>query len=659
MIVRRIRLQNLGPFDRAEVALVPGVVGVFGRSEVERRSNGTGKSTLVESVPFALFGQSERGQLADVRRRGARLPMVSEVAFEVGNRSYVVCREWKRGTRLSWSIDGEVCEGSVPDVQRDILRTLGLSYRTFLASAFFLQGEADMFTSASSAARLEYLREILELSFWDRCRQLAADGAKLAAGNQTRLDSAIDEVGRQVEDLGGKVGGMSAERRKIELRDLERRLERAEDERTELLRREQEVGSSERRLRELHRAMDDLEESKSRDQENLEWARRKIARLEAPVVMYAGVDRMLPAFDERYEARDRKLHLLRHALGEHQDFLDRDIDGVCPTCRRPISGAELRPLKDRAREDAEGVARQIEMVEAELGALRERRARWRKAADANIGSREELRAREDLPELRAQCARLRARIEETDQRCQELLEEAGLIDLQVRGLDELRDQLASANAERDRLRAQANEIRSALKMHAELKAQLKQAKDRLRGLRADREKQEADRTVYASLTEAFGKSGVPLYVVRRAVDHELSRNTNDVLGEVLPGHVVHYEFREGSRDNLEILVERGGHFRRYETFSGGERLLLNFSIRMALSRLLRNRSVGLPISMVVLDEVFGALDQENRGRLEAALMLLRREFAQVFVISHQPIDLPLDQTVVVERQGATSSVRSA
>jgi exonuclease SbcC len=68
-------------------------------------------------------------------------------------------------------------------------------------------------------------------------------------------------------------------------------------------------------------------------------------------------------------------------------------------------------------------------------------------------------------------------------------------------------------------------------------------------------------------------------------------------------------------------------------YSGGERLRIDFALRVALSRLLATRA-GARLETLVVDEGFGSQDAEGRMRLLEAVMRIRSEFRTVLVITH-------------------------
>ncbi|MDQ2986514.1 MAG: SMC family ATPase [Armatimonadota bacterium] len=72
---------------------------------------------------------------------------------------------------------------------------------------------------------------------------------------------------------------------------------------------------------------------------------------------------------------------------------------------------------------------------------------------------------------------------------------------------------------------------------------------------------------------------------------------------------------------------------RKNVISGGEEDVLALSLRIALSRYVQEKS-GLPLSLLVLDEVFGSLDAERKLNVLELFDGLRGIFPQIILISH-------------------------
>ncbi len=149
--------------------------------------------------------------------------------------------------------------------------------------------------------------------------------------------------------------------------------------------------------------------------------------------------------------------------------------------------------------------------------------------------------------------------------------------------------------------------------------------------------------VYQALQQAFGKNGIQALMIENLLP-QLEAETNQILGR-LSAHQLHVQFvtqrasqRSGRKkliDTLDILIADTQGTRAYETYSGGEAFRVNFAIRLALARLLAQRS-GMALQMLIIDEGFGTQDQAGCDRLVAAINAIAPDFACILTVTHMP-----------------------
>ena len=89
--------------------------------------------------------------------------------------------------------------------------------------------------------------------------------------------------------------------------------------------------------------------------------------------------------------------------------------------------------------------------------------------------------------------------------------------------------------------------------------------------------------------------------------------------------------------------------------SGGEEDVVALALRLSLSELIQEMS-GHPMSLLVLDEVFGSLDAERRQSVLERLLALKSRFRQIFIISHiEDINQVADQCIYLTRDAGSRS----
>ena len=91
-----------------------------------------------------------------------------------------------------------------------------------------------------------------------------------------------------------------------------------------------------------------------------------------------------------------------------------------------------------------------------------------------------------------------------------------------------------------------------------------------------------------------------------------------------------YTELELDEDYLATLMDEG---EPKPVISGGEEDVANLALRLAISQMIADRA-GQPLSLLVLDEIFGSLDEERRGAVVELLRGLADRFPQVILITH-------------------------
>ncbi|MFZ9737298.1 MAG: AAA family ATPase [Prochlorotrichaceae cyanobacterium] len=171
--------------------------------------------------------------------------------------------------------------------------------------------------------------------------------------------------------------------------------------------------------------------------------------------------------------------------------------------------------------------------------------------------------------------------------------------------------------------------------------------------------------LYAELMQAFGKKGLQTLLIENLLP-QLETETNAILTR-LTSHQLHVQFitQRSSRrsaqdkliDTLDIRIADIRGTRSYETFSGGEAFRVNFAIRLALARVLAQRS-GSPLQLLIVDEGFGTQDHEGCDRLIAAINAIAQDFACILIITHMPQFKEAFQTrLEVEKTTTGSQIR--
>lgn len=194
---------------------------------------GSGKSSLLDAITYALYGRAER-----VGREAGRLVSLGQprmsvmLEFRAGGESYRVTRSTPAGTgatriRLERRSGGEwvqAGDGSdrVREANRMIEGLVGLDYDGFTRSVLLPQGRFSEFLVGDAGVRRNILTELLGLGLYERMGKAAGEIRREAeagaAASQETLESEYSDV---TEETIERARSVALEARRIEA-DLER-----------------------------------------------------------------------------------------------------------------------------------------------------------------------------------------------------------------------------------------------------------------------------------------------------------------------------------------------------------------------------------------------------------------------------------------------------
>jgi DNA repair protein SbcC/Rad50 len=433
------------------------------------------------------------------------------------------------------------------------------------------------------------------------------------------------------------------------------------------------------------------------DEEGEQQAR---AAADAAGQALAGVEGLLRAAEEEHQRAKAAVERSSRLSGE----------AGCPLCGQALGGAFEQVQAHRAAELAEVgsrrralAARQAQLsaaaqqasaqATARAVALRRSRAEWAtfEKAQARRAQAEQAleRARQAcgdavpdpaaLPALADELRKrrqayervlwLRSRIERRAELEAELAAERLSVDACAGRLSTLGEKLAAlgfvpealaaARATRERLRAELTAAQRAAQQAAMRAAQAATAAAAAAQRLTDAEAQHAQLAVQVEDARHLQRLGELLHSFRNTLvasaGPRLSAQAANLFAE-LTDH--EYDDLQVDPETYEIRVSDQGQAYGMDRFSGSETDLANLALRVAISEHVQFQSGGM-VGLLVLDEVFGPLDDERKDRMLAALERLRSRFRQVLVVTHDSaIKEQLPHAIeVVKRPNRRAAVR--
>ncbi len=421
---------------------------------------GSGKSSLVDAMIFALYGKIPRltgNSIAPAISAGSDEARVA-FAFEVDGERYEVARFARRteggaGVREA-RLEGPVTANGVGEVNRAVEEVLALDYEDFIRTVVLPQGEFARFLKAKKSERQSLLRSLLGFDLYSRVGQLAKTRRAVAADRiqtATRdleaippIDESDVEAGvRRVEALAEMHAEISTQEQ--QLATLQDEAEKAKESATRLhssIARLGELAAPENldRLGALTEAArsavekSELEVKTARDDLEATIAKRESHPSTDRIEFWAAAYRNLAELDNSYpdggvetalkevtrgaDAATTELEAIESALADlrtrhlaHTLATALEAGAECPVCRQEITEIPERadlPEFTEMEDKKKAAERRVEDLERQSSSIRSHHIKFRTILEGLDGAP----SASDLEELRDVTRQLDERVGE-------------------------------------------------------------------------------------------------------------------------------------------------------------------------------------------------------------------------------------------------------
>jgi DNA repair protein SbcC/Rad50 len=395
-------------------------------------STGAGKSSILDAITFALYGNVPRvggHELRDLISHGSSCMRVC-LDFEVDGSHYRVARRMAKNSHqatlervANGSSVTEIEQGGIKAVNARLEEIVGLDFKAFTKAVLLPQGAFDEFLRGDVSERRRILVRLLDLGRYEAAGQVARREA-------TRLHTIVEE---RLSLIESNYQDATKER----LRELESAVDAAREQRARVEKAKQEAK--------------EVADGAAESERSLATLLAASTELEAALAQLQRLEEAWPTL----EAEDRSTHgavtQAEQEVAEAKKTLERVEEALAATAERTGDASALARLEAAAngyaREQAE-----IERLDIELAAAHEAAADLVAALD--VAKQEDRDARKALDEVRS--ARAGAEMHRTV--CERVVRCADA-DAALAKLDE---ELARAEQQAAGARARATEARDGL-----------------------------------------------------------------------------------------------------------------------------------------------------------------------------------------------------
>ena len=313
-------------------------------------ANGAGKSSILDGITFALFGQARKRDDSLVNTHPDVQQAEVILVFDYERNRYKVQRIKPKGksSLVEFHIQDKegkwkaLSERSIRETDARIQETLRLDYETFVNAAFFLQGKADQFTQQRPGDRKRILGSILGLEAWEEYRARSGE-------RRRGLDTEISSLEGRIREINEELA--EEDERKAKLKDLNAELERVQTARKSQARLVEEARKRSASLEKQAKTVATLAEQVERLKRELEQSQARKQEREVESGQFADVLER----KAEIEAGNEKLGQLRAELAE----LDKQAEGFhAQDKQRGEHQIAIESEKARLQSELEGLEKQ-------------------------------------------------------------------------------------------------------------------------------------------------------------------------------------------------------------------------------------------------------------------------------------------------------------
>jgi exonuclease SbcC len=640
--------------------------------------NGSGKSSVIDAITFALFGEHTRGKSKkNLVRRGANQATV-KMRFTLNSREYEVARGMdgpsQSFARLSLISDGSQTINKLlvggerkqfgESTKKEVEKVLGMDYEKLRVAAVVQQGELVKIVEAQPKEFKELLNGLIGIDrldlayetmrdvitgFRDRLRD---DTGGFSDQDIAKLEELISKKELELQQSESILAEFEDERKIVDdkIRELEQEIERMEpmilhvrelQTREELLvrhvneKRSQistEVSRLERLIKETRSALD-LLKSKDEVYMRLQMARSEIDEVQSKMVENEGASGKLRGF---LECADRL----------------QIVDGMCPVCNSSVT--KINDMFDLAHIQTEIKIKADEKTKLQVAKVELRKEEQRLAElDKKIAAAEKFlsnnsiassadvaKLEEDLKNKQQGLARLPKEITKLDtdpsliaidDHSRSIASEIVSLRERIKGFSH--HHYSNVKLEKGNLSQRLLDVNRKIGVHQKAIDDNKTALDSARkSIDQLRKASEFVRMLEKIRSVIFNRDGMVGISLRSWALAIISQKASEYAALFNIG-ISRIELEEGAREISITCYGRQGEI-DMDSLSGGEKVAVALALRLGIAYMMGANK----LDFVILDEPTTHLDEERRKALVRIISEAFREgagpLAQMVIITH-------------------------
>jgi len=666
----RSHTNTVVPFWKLKVAVVIGK-----RGNNFNASNGTGKSTIPNTIKTAMFGpDSDEDVLKWGEDRG-----VIKLKFIEGNTLYLIKRVFiRRGEKTKvklflkqkndgvWESLTESGIGSKAKTQEKICDIIKSDEEIYLNTSHVREGEIDSLMRMKASDRRDiFSRPEGLLVYQEAFKVVKRDVTKLNGEfkiSAERVNDFKDQYNSRfdsidtIEDLKNE---LNEKRKKFtKLKESLSEFEKNRDKQTESESAKKQIkilsdaiDSAEAAVVEIEKKNSDiLKKGKIADGE-IDNINKKIRKKKGDELTSEKIDVNADHEKIKDKIKQRKL-----TLSENRELL-KHLQRKCDKCGNELTDKQYKKERERLRES-------IESMSSELEELYEKKQKLKSRLNEVNDSLDEI---DDLEEERDNYQTiLNAYSDVFNKLEQARINSKAVHDSNIDKINELKKEIVEDGNDEDyeELKEEYDDysrsiavFESRIEKQEETNDEKRIELKKFKKLIKHRNKIKKQLKVASLVKNMFAPTGIQSDIISEAVP-DLEEYTNDILSKFENSDLqlkIHTEDKKGN-DTFDWEVINKGNSVKYRDISSGEKMRVSFAFRIGNS-MRCSYTKGCKFDFLIIDEIH-ALDPEGLEEFVDIIKNLSKIFKHVIVISHlQEIKEYFSTQILVTQKGTDSTVK--
>ena len=671
MIIKTLAIQNIRSYKNHEINFPEGITLFEG-------DIGSGKTTILMAIEFALFGLGSQKSAA-LLRTGESEALV-RLIFDVNGVEYEVQRSLKKKGKTIQQTEGYVKKNGVThhlapsEIKGEILEILNFNEspdpkaqsHIYRYAIFTPQEEMKDILTNTPDSRLQILRKAFRIEDY-KTAHINADGIK------KRIQEKASEYKGKFEDLETKrelledkkteiqkskteLESLKTDQKKFkqQLDELKRRKNDIEEKNTELSNVKIEIKGLEAQIEDKNKYINDWENE-------IEKSRNKINELTEKVGELQNICNPIEKTEEQLKNELKQLETEKDELitnqgsvkSQIQEYQKVQVNGVCPTCDRPADPSEFAGKIASKRSKLKEISNKIYKLKANISTNDKNIDKLRKYNDAQQHIKEyteQIKTKEEdnkknsskVESYKNDKTLLEGRLNDALKRLLELVkleEVAKELDTEIR---------IAGNTYNDSNEKVAGEKRG-------IEEQEKQVAKDLKNISLKEEDRKRCQLLNENVIWLQDYFIPTLDNIEKHVLTTINQEFNQLFQRWFSLLIEDHTKEAWINEEFTPIVAQDGYDQGLAYLSGGEKTSVALAYRLSLNTLVQKISTSMKSNILILDEPTDGFSKEQLSKIQDILKELNCQ--QIVIVSHEKeLESFADQVFKISKRNGASTI---